>query len=440
MLRRAFVKSLSALGIGGPLVPSFASPAPPTSVPDDEDVRAYWVETLTRIAAPVLENLAAGTLRANMPVEMKPGAERDRAPVTHLEAFGRAMAGIAPWLELGPDDTEEGRLRATYIDLAQRAMANAVDPASPDALPFALPDDRQPLVDAAFLAHALLRAPKALWEDLDDVTRRNLAEALKSSRVTVPYYNNWILFSAMVEAALLKMGEDADALRIGLALQKVREWYVGDGHFSDGDAFHWDYYNSFVIQPFLLDILRVAVEENVAPMRGGDGWYAGELARQTLISQRYGEVLERLICPEGTFPPIGRSITYRFATFHLLSQLALQGVLPPSLSPGQVRSGLTAVLRRVMAAESMFDEDGWLRLGLYGSQPDLAESYISTGSLYGCTLVFLPLGLPPNDPFWTSPEEAWTSKKIWRGDNLPADHALTEGDIERALEAEAPSR
>ena len=117
---------------------------------------------MARIASPVLENLAAGTLRANMPVEEKPGADRDRAPVMHLEAFGRTMAGLAPWIELGPDDTEEGRLRATYIDLAQRAMANAVDPASPDFMNFT--EERQPLVDAAFLAHAILRAPQTLWE------------------------------------------------------------------------------------------------------------------------------------------------------------------------------------------------------------------------------------------------------------------------------------
>ena len=442
MLRRTFVKSLSALGIGSPLLPPLASRTPQTSAsrtsaPDDEaDVRAYWVETLTQIARPVLENLAAGTLRANMPVEMKPGSDRDRAPVTHLEAFGRTMAGIAPWLELGAnepaDETEEGRLRAAYIDLSLEALSNAVDPASPDVMPFALPGDRQPLVDAAFLAHAILRAPQTLWENLDGPTRRNLADALKSSRATVPYYNNWLLFSAMVEAALLKMGEEADALRIGLALQKAREWYLGDGHFGDGPEFHWDYYNSFVIQPFLLDLLRVAAEEDLAAVHGGsEDWFADELARQITISQRYGEVQERLISPEGTFPPIGRSIVYRFGAFQLLSQLALMQSLPPSLSPGQVRSGLTAVIRRVMAAPDLFDEDGWLTLGLYGRQPDLAESYISTGSLYLCTTVFLPLGLPPGDPFWTSPPEAWTSKKVWRGDDLPADHALRSSQLER---------
>jgi hypothetical protein len=54
--------------------------------------------------------------------------------VTHLEALGRLLAGIAPWLELPADDTAEGRLRAQYGDLARRAIASAVDPASPDFL------------------------------------------------------------------------------------------------------------------------------------------------------------------------------------------------------------------------------------------------------------------------------------------------------------------
>jgi hypothetical protein len=90
-----------------------------------------------------------------------------------------------------------------------------------------------------------------------------------------------------------------------------------------------------------------------------------------------------------------------------------------------VRSALTAVIRRVMQARDTFDAQGWLRIGLYGSQPDLAESYISTGSLYLCTTVFLPLGLPASDPFWADPPARWTAQRIWSGESLPADHALS---------------
>ena len=103
-----------------------------------------------------------------MPVEQAPGA--DRRSVTHLEALGRLIAGIAPWIELPADATRRGtRCAPATPQLARRAIARAVDPASPDFLNFTR--DRQPLVDAAFLAQGLLRAPRALRDELDDTTR-----------------------------------------------------------------------------------------------------------------------------------------------------------------------------------------------------------------------------------------------------------------------------
>src|SRR5262245_59466735 len=85
--------------------------------------RAYWVTVATRLADPVLVNLAERRLHERMPVEAAPGpgVREGRAKVSHLEAFGRLLCGIAPWLELAPDDSPEGRLRAKYRDLALKA-------------------------------------------------------------------------------------------------------------------------------------------------------------------------------------------------------------------------------------------------------------------------------------------------------------------------------
>src|SRR4029077_8257 len=101
------------------------------SAPSDRDA---WIAVMRRLADPVLTNLANGTLKARMPVEEATGA--NRRSVTHLEALGRLLAGLAPWLELPDDSTPEGRVRAEYAGLAQRALARAVDPASPDFLNF----------------------------------------------------------------------------------------------------------------------------------------------------------------------------------------------------------------------------------------------------------------------------------------------------------------
>ena len=214
--------------------------------------RETWVRLLQRVADPVLTNLAAGTLKARMPVEQAAGATRQT--VTHLEAIGRLLSGIAPWLELAGDDSPEGRLRTRYADLARRAIARAVDPASPDFLNFTR--ERQPLVDAAFLAQGVLRAPRALRDEIDAATRRNLIAALESTRAIVPGYNNWLLFSATVEAGLKQLGATWDRVRVDYALRQHDQWYKGDGAYGDGPEFHWDYYNSFVIHPMLVDVLQ----------------------------------------------------------------------------------------------------------------------------------------------------------------------------------------
>jgi hypothetical protein len=362
----------------------------------------------------VFSNLAAGTLKLHMRVEEAAGA--NRRSVTHLEALGRLVAGLAPWLELPADTSEEGLLRARYADLARRAIAQAVDPASPDFLNFTA--GGQPLVDAAFLAHGLLRAPLALRDALAPDARRNLVRALEATRAIRPGFNNWLLFSAIVEAVLQKLGASWDRMRVDYALRQHAQWYKGDGLYGDGPELHWDYYNSFVIQPMLLDVLEAVGSEE----QSWNAMKAGARKR----AQRYAAIQERLISPEGTFPAIGRSIAYRFGAFQLLAQVALRRELPEGVSPAQVREALTAVIRRQIEAPGTFDAHGWLTIGFCGHQPGIGERYISTGSLYLCAVGLLPLGLPASDPFWAAPAEPWTQQRAWSGQPFPIDKALAE--------------
>ena len=381
-----------------------------------EKDREFWIQVLTHIADPVLLSLSENKLKQKMPVECASGREQYAREVTYLEAFGRLMAGMAPWLELGADETLEGKLRKKYIDFAVRSLTNAVDPESPDFMNFNR--HAQPLVDAAFLAHALLRAPNQLWGNLNPESKNNLITALKSTRVIKPYFNNWLLFSAMIEAALLRFDGDWDAMRVDYALRQHEIWYKGDGIYGDGSEFHFDYYNSFVIQPMMIDIIKTLEQMGQrSPLS-----YEKVLQR----AKRYAAVQERLISPEGTFPAIGRSLAYRFGAFQLLGQVALMKELPEELHPAQIRSALTVIIRRVIEAPGTFDENGWLTIGFCGHQPSIGESYISIGSLYLCAVGLLPLGLPPNDRFWTAPAMEWTAKKIWSGKDEKADHALKQ--------------
>lgn len=383
---------------------------------DGQNEREYLVRSLIRIGDPVLKALSENKLKALMPVEEK---DWNRKNVTYLEAFGRLLSGMAPWLQLGPDATKEGQLRKKYIALAQRCIHNATDPASPDFMNFT--EESQPLVDAAFFAQALLRAPEQLWEPLDAKTRTNVINALKSSREITPHANNWLLFSGMVEAALLRFTGEADEMRMDYAINSHFDWYQGDGAYGDGSRFHWDYYNSFVIHPMLLQILATRRDSGNEEKRMK---MAFDLAFSR--AQRYAAVQERLISPEATYPPIGRSLAYRFGAFQVLSKIALMHGLPEDISPEQVRFALYSVIKRQLEAPGTFDENGWLTIGLYGHQPGIGESYISTGSLYLCSEAFLFLGLPANDPLWTRPDKDWTAKKIWAGDPMTLDHAIND--------------
>src|SRR6476619_7235125 len=64
--------------------------------------RQLWLNYMDKIAQPVLKNLAENTLKANMPVVLSKTIDNaeSRSKVAYLEAFGRTLSGIAPWLQL----------------------------------------------------------------------------------------------------------------------------------------------------------------------------------------------------------------------------------------------------------------------------------------------------------------------------------------------------
>jgi hypothetical protein len=168
---------------------------------------------------------------------------------------------------------------------------------------------------------------------------------------------------------------------------------TGDGAYGDGPQFHWDYYNSFVIQPMLLDVLDACRDESAA-------WkdLAGRVEPR---ARRYAAVLERLIAPDGTFPPIGRSIAYRFGALQVLAQIALRRALPDSVSPRRC----AAPSRRSFAARSRCRERLTSKAGCVSASPVISPASASDTSRrkpLPCAVGLLPLGLPASDDFWSA--------------------------------------
>lgn len=417
MHRRDMIKAaIAGPAVMGAMAASGAEAA--KKAPDVND-RAYMAGLLQTMAEPVLSNMAAGNLKKNFALEVSPTWDGRNKGVAYMEAFARLMAGVAPWLSLPEDDTPEGRVRKRLEQQALQSFVHSVDPNSPDYLLWQ--GEGQALVDSAYFTNALMRAPKQLWEPLPATTKKRIVEEIKGLRRVSPPYTNWLLFAAMNEAFLLSVGEGWDPMRVDLTIKKMEEWYVGDGWVADGVKFHFDYYNAYVIYPMLLEILEVLVRfktgfNNLKPEI--------ELQKWQKRTRRYCEHLERFISPTGTYPPIGRSLTYRTAAFQPLALMAWRKSLPDKLPEGQVRAALTAVHQAVFSNASNFTKDGYLTIGFAGHQPELGDWYSNNGSMYITSEGFLALGLPATDTFWTAPAIDWTQKKAFAGGRFAKDYAV----------------
>ena len=378
--------------------------------------RRVWLSTLERLSRPVLEEASKGLLH----YYAWEGAGQNRREFAPLECLARLLSGIAPWLAGGGGDAQEQRLRDELGRLARKSIVLATTPDALTAMNF--DQGGQPLVDTAFLVQALIRGRSALWDPLSEAEKMHVIEATKKSRKILPWPNNWVLFSAMVEAFMYMAGEaDWDRMRIDASLRTFETYYLGDGMYGDGAAYHDDYYNSYVIQPFLLDILYT--------VQGVYQAWDTFLPKVEARARRYAERLERVIGVDGSFPATGRSLCYRAGAMQGLAERGWRGDLPKNVSHGQVRAALTQVIKRTLAPEEAFKEDGFLRIGLVGEQPELAESYINTGSLYLTSTVLLPLGLPPEASFWSDEAEPWTARRVWSGEGLvKRDQAYDEHD------------
>lgn len=375
--------------------------------------RAFWLAQMDKMMRPVLRSLAHDSLRINMPTAVSVYSDNaaHRQKVAYLEILGRVLSGMAPWLQLEGGNAEEVTLRNQYREWAVSGLQNALDSTKKDFMRFDL--GGQQLVDASFLALAFIRAPW-LWENLDQQSKDRLVASVKTTRRFKPVFSNWLLFSALNEMFLAKFGFEWDAMRVDYALQQLEQWYVGDGMYKDGTSYAFDYYNSFVIHPYLAaigEVLKTKTRD-----------YNGLLEKISKRNERYAVIQERLINSDGTFPATGRSIIYRGGAFHHLADMSARQKLPAQLTPAAVRCALTAVIRKTLESPTTYTHSGWLTLGLYGAQPSIADSYNNAGSPYLCSNIFLPLGLPGTDDFWAQPAEQWSSQKIWSGQDFKNDH------------------
>lgn len=252
-------------------------------------------------------------------------------------------------------------------------------------------DRGQPLVEAASIALALRLTRPLLWDRLDDAVRQRAAAWLGDALTAEPWPCNWELFPVTVGGFLADIGHEVEASHraIDRGLERIEQWYVGDGWYTDGDGRKFDYYNGWAMHLYPVLHAWLADDEQLLDLYGGR------------LSTHLADYA-RLFGGDGAPMHQGRSLTYRFATTAPLWLGALTGRTP--LPPGQTRRLASGALKYFLDRGAV-DDRGLLTLGWRGPDAAVLQGYSGPASPYWASKGFLGLLLPEGHEVWTATEE-----------------------------------
>ncbi|MEV0160038.1 DUF2264 domain-containing protein [Nonomuraea fuscirosea] len=342
--------------------------------------RAHWEAMADHLLDSVLPYATDGFAQFRLP-----GRASRSGPVSDgLEGFARTFL-LAAFRIAGAG----GRVPPALIERYASGLVAGTDPAHPHAWP-PLTDMSQQLVEAASIALALHETRPWLFDRLAPAERERVVAWLAGFIGRRTPDNNWVLFRVVVEQFLAEAGGPYEPAEIQGGLERIEDWYAGDGWYSDGQGKNFDYYCGWAMHLYPSLWARMA----------------GDTARQELYAARLHRFLgqyQHFFAADGGPVHQGRSLTYRFATVVPFWLGALTGATP--LPPGRTRRIASGALRH-FAEHGAPDERGLLTLGWYDAFEPVTQSYSGPASPYWASKAFLGLLLPPEHPVWTAPEQA----------------------------------
>ncbi|NJM07485.1 DUF2264 domain-containing protein, partial [Candidatus Gracilibacteria bacterium] len=341
--------------------------------------RADLQAALRELVAPLERFVSPGGARLRL------GATGAHYPdaCAELEGFARPLWGLAPLAAGGGSYAHWPRFA--------RGLAAGSDPDHAEF--WGWPSTRnQRLVEMAAIGFALALAPEATWAPLADDERAHLVAWLRTINHSETSDNNWHFFRVLVNIGLCYVGEAPDEAALRRSLDRIDEFYLGDGWYNDGPStrVQRDYYVPFALHFYGLIYAQLMGQQD--PERAG---------RYRERATHFAQDFVHWFAPDGAALPFGRSLTYRFAQGSFWGALAYAGVeaLPWGVMKGLLLRHLRWWLRR-----PIYHSDGTLSIGYAYPNLNMAEDYNSPGSPYWALKAFLPLALPDEHPFWQAAE------------------------------------
>ncbi|MBM7469262.1 hypothetical protein JOD62_001810 [Microbacterium keratanolyticum] len=360
-----------------PWMPAFD----PDASPFTGYTRAHWESAADRLLA----GARAHALEGGALIDFSAAASS--APVDRLEGFARVFLLAA--LRIAGDPSARAEDAEYWREALRRGVAGRL------WLP--LTDHSQPTVEASVVAIGLHVARAELWEPLDEATKIGICEWFDGAAGTWCADNNHVLLGATLAAFTTSVGFGDRRALIENALDRMEDWYRGDGWYTDGDGRRFDYYNAYAFHwyPFFIArMLGSRLDDRRAEYRG----------RLAAFLDGY----QHLFSPSGAPILMGRSLIYRWGITAPFWMARWEGV--ESLPPSRMRRIASGTLR-YFADQGVLD-DGALSLGWRrNASRDIVQSYSGSGSPYWSSKGFLGLLLPADDAVWTDVEAPMVSEE-----------------------------
>lgn len=300
------------------------------------------------------------------------------------EAFARPLWGLVPYWAGGGKDFH-------YSSIYKNGIAYGSDPESEEYWGDCHDRDQR-FVEMASMAYGIIFAPDKMWDCLDDKTKDNFAAWLYSINENAVCDSNWLFFRILVNVALKKIGRKYSEEILEKDLNRVNEFYINDGWYSDGMGGQKDYYIAFAIHFYSL--IYVMAMENEDKER---------CQRFKSRAEEFAKTFIYWFDENGDAVPYGRSLTYRFAQASFWSACVAAGIRPFSL--GVMKGIIARHLEQWFKDDNIFDNGGILTVGYKYNQLVMSENYNAPGSPYWGMKVFAILMLDDDHEFWKTEAE-----------------------------------
>lgn len=302
--------------------------------------------------------------------------------ITGLEGFARVLWGLVPFWKSG-GSTE---LDVCVLD----GIRHGSDPQDSEYWGN-FPDGSQAFVEMAPFGHGLLLTPERIWEPLNEQEKEKFNQWLFQINEHIISDNNWLFFRVLVNCGLKKVGGHYDGAQVEKDLNRIEEFYLGEGWYADGMTKQVDYYIGFAMHFY--GLIYAHTMQNEDPVRAKRFKERAEKFAKDYIYWfgKHGEAL-----------PYGRSLVYRFAQASFWSALAFCEM---PVFPWGVLKGIINRHLRYWFSNPILDAEDKLTIGYAYPSLNYSEGYNSPSGVYWALKTLLILALPEEHIFWKTEEE-----------------------------------